>query len=313
MVGISFEYIKTLEIFKECRRLLAEFTGLDVEIFTLDDQGIWFPCSLKSKPQASCSKWQKADCNKISPDILNDVLLNKKVRLFFCPSGMTKIVVPLFFSGEIAALFFVGEKGVSQMDGKKLDALSKFIYQIGNYVVENESTFLRHFKGNGSSYKQDLFGRIEKYLWNSNNRGKLTLRDLARENGISYWYLSRLFKDGLQMNFVEYRKRMKMYLAAKLLTDRRLTVDQVSQACGFYDLSYFCKSFRKVFGCTAGNFRRRYVAGRKKSSVDELIERRTLKNGGRLLSGARNNNLLWPSDSNLDFGIEKLVCQMHGK
>lgn len=279
MASIPFEYIKTIDSLRKSKDLLSEFTGLDLEILHVDGRDVLFPCSMKNLTGTGCARCQSAECNKISRDVLNDIISSKKVRFFFCPAGLTKMAVPLLLSGEFAGIFFAGDNGVSQIDKRKFEALSKFLFQIGNYITENESVFLQHFKGNSLTYKQEMLNKVIKYIWNNAHKNQLTLRDVARDNGISYCYLSHLFKSELQITFVEYRKNVKMHIAAKLLKDCRLTIDQISQACGFDDSSYFCKSFKKTYGCTAGSFRRRFLSGRGRRGIDALINERTLSRG----------------------------------
>ncbi len=282
MPAVSFDCLKSADIMTSTTDLLNRFTGLDFGFFDIHDREIFFPCALKNKSNPACAKCQSPVCTRIRPDVVEDFARHKKITFFSCPFGMTKILVPLMLNDELAGILFVGENGSAAVDEAQRDALSKFLYRIGNYIVENESTFLPSFNGSNLSYQQELIQKVSRTIWSHVHCRDLSLAEVARKNGVSYCYLSRLFKNEIGMTFVEYRRKVKMHVAAKLLKDCRLTVDQVARACGFEDGSYFCKSFKKIYGYTPAGFRRRFICpGRKKGDLDSFIEKRTVANGYR--------------------------------
>ena len=288
MIGNPLEYFQTVEVIKKCKDFLGKVTGLELEVVYVDRKDSPLPVSMENNSEAdSGRKSQSTDSAPIHPDLLDDILASKKPRFFYCPRGRMKVAVPLVLNGEVAGLFIAGENGSSKLDPAKRDALSTFLSEIGNYVLESESAFLQDFKGNSNTHKQELLGRILKYVKNNAHNNKLSLQQVARDNGISYYYLSHLFKDELKTTFVEYRTRVRMYLAAKLMMDRRLTIDQISQACGFEDSSYFCKSFKKIYQCTPVAFRSRFIVGKKPRKIDALIRKRTAMMSGPALPMGR--------------------------
>ena len=274
MINNPIEFIQTVDVIKKSTESLSKFSGLDLEVLSTTSQDSEFFCSLKKDPHKACCKtFQSPDCNKIPANLLGEITRTKKPCFFTCPYGMTKMAVPLQLNGEITGLFFAGENGATKLDKTKLDALSTLLSQLGNYVLESESVLLQHFKGNSVTHKQELLNKVIKSIWKNIYKPNLSLKEVAKENGVSYYYLSHLFKSELKTTFVEFRQKAKMQIAAKLLRDRRLTVDQIARTCGFEDSSYFCKTFKKIYKCTPGSFRQQFHKGKTTRKIGDFIKR----------------------------------------
>ena len=59
------------------------------------------------------------------------------------------------------------------------------------------------------------------------------------------------------MTPVEYLTRHRVDAAARLLQESAMSAGEIAASCGFTDASYFGKVFRREFGCTPGQYRRR--------------------------------------------------------
>ena len=79
----------------------------------------------------------------------------------------------------------------------------------------------------------------------------------AAEN---YGVTKRRFNDIFKQNFHttpnQYIIDYKIGLAKKLLCSKELSIGDISNLCGFEDIYYFSKTFKKVTGQTASNFRK---------------------------------------------------------
>src|SRR5699024_4908182 len=69
---------------------------------------------------------------------------------------------------------------------------------------------------------------------------------LSRLCGMSPSYLRRLFRQALGENPSEYKRRLRMAMAKDLLRGSQMTVSQVAALCGYEDLAYFSRVFRKT-------------------------------------------------------------------
>lgn len=87
--------------------------------------------------------------------------------------------------------------------------------------------------------------------------------DLAELVYMAPSYLSSVFKKETGQNLSRFIKSVRMEKARELLEKTMMKIVDVSTACGYPNVSYFCSSFREYFGISPQKFR---------ESGDEMIE-----------------------------------------
>lgn len=78
---------------------------------------------------------------------------------------------------------------------------------------------------------------------------------LSRKAYLSRNIFFKWFKEQFGLTPLEYITRERIKLARQLLADENKTVAQVSLLCGFSDVNYFVRTFRKSEGLTPGAYR----------------------------------------------------------
>lgn len=94
---------------------------------------------------------------------------------------------------------------------------------------------------------------------------KLLLEDIAGRGMVSKSTALNLFRSYLDDTPVHYLLRYRLQEAAKLLVTTEKKIEGVSQASGFENVEYFCKSFKKHYQMTPTEYRRK-----KQLSVSRL-------------------------------------------
>ncbi len=84
-----------------------------------------------------------------------------------------------------------------------------------------------------------------------------TVSDLAKEVALNPQYMMRLFKKSTGHSIVEYVTEAKMVLAKDLLTKTDWGNDMIAEKVGYISSSYFIKVFKRVFGMTPREFRKK--------------------------------------------------------
>ena len=85
----------------------------------------------------------------------------------------------------------------------------------------------------------------------------ITLNSLADLVYLNPNYLSNVFAQVTGCTLNRYIKQIRMEKAQELLLNTNMKVSDISQAVGYPNTSYFCKSFQKMFGATPERFRQR--------------------------------------------------------
>lgn len=108
---------------------------------------------------------------------------------------------------------------------------------------------------------QKLEPRIIKVLdyINLHLNQRLANVSLATEIHMSTNSFTRFFKDHLKCSPQEYIRKVKVDKACNLLDHSTLTIDEISEFCGFSDRFHFSKVFKKVKGISPAEYKKRFI------------------------------------------------------
>lgn len=264
MNDLLLQQIEKISLVQYNRNLFHTLCGLDLEIRRVDGSAINQNTKKRSKyrgpinePSASDSSTAKASSSPIPEDILENLKDTLQPQTFINRETHRKIVIPIVINGAMVGLIYTGENGTFKFNETQVQEITKILTNFTEYVVTNELTPMDiNLYANGEiTRQQELLNRAVKYIRQNYHSNDLTLREVSTNNGISYHYLSRIFKKELDTTFAQFRNKVRMDAAKKLLKNRRLSVSQISFACGFDDPAYFCKVFKNSFGTSPTTYR----------------------------------------------------------
>lgn len=98
-------------------------------------------------------------------------------------------------------------------------------------------------------------GRIEKIIQDSFENPDFSITDLANTFHVSAAYMSFLFKKEKNVGFAEYLWKLRLNKAQKLLTDTDMSIESVSAAVGYLNVSSFRRKFKQDMGVTPLQYR----------------------------------------------------------
>lgn len=87
---------------------------------------------------------------------------------------------------------------------------------------------------------------------------QLSVERIAEELGISGTYLRRIFLEIAGTTPLKMIKTIRINSASELLETGGLSVAEAAVQCGFWDVSYFCREFKKILGCTPLAFQKKH-------------------------------------------------------
>ena len=85
---------------------------------------------------------------------------------------------------------------------------------------------------------------------------QVTLGDIAGAAGVSERECTRIFRKTASYTPVEYLRHYRIQMAEQYLPESAAGVSEISEKCGFRDLSYFGRVFREETGKTPSAYRR---------------------------------------------------------
>lgn len=105
--------------------------------------------------------------------------------------------------------------------------------------------------------------RLVKELIDANPGGDLAMLDLANACRLSVSQFMRAFRQTNGVSPHKWLTKRRLDRARALMTGTRLSLAEVSAACGFFDQSHFAKAFSRAFGTTPSKWRRENAPARK--------------------------------------------------
>ena len=100
-----------------------------------------------------------------------------------------------------------------------------------------------------------LIHTILQYLNENLSNSTLTLKKIAEINYVNPSYLSRIFKEVTQMNFVDYLATLRIEKAKRLLQTGNLRIYEIAESVGISDPNYFSKLFKKYTNMTPAQYK----------------------------------------------------------
>lgn len=102
----------------------------------------------------------------------------------------------------------------------------------------------------------DIIHKAVRYV-KENYMKKITLDDVANHVYLSKAYLSRIFKEEMDVSLVNYINQLRIDKSKALLGDLSLPLIDVANLVGFEEQSYFSKVFKKLNGISPGQYRKK--------------------------------------------------------
>lgn len=99
-----------------------------------------------------------------------------------------------------------------------------------------------------SSKEKEVVYKATEYIRKNFDSPTLSSLEIASYCKISEVHLRRLFKKALGVSPLKYVNELRFEKAEKLLSFGEISISQIAENCGFSDVYYFSKAYKKRFG-----------------------------------------------------------------
>ena len=108
----------------------------------------------------------------------------------------------------------------------------------------------------GETERSQLIKNVITYI-NEHYQEDIRLSSLARQVWVSPSYLSRQFKSKVGVNIIQFITQRRLQAAQRLLITSDLNIGEISSRLGFKSGNYFYTVFKKSYGISPREYRRR--------------------------------------------------------
>ena len=214
-------------------------------------------------------------CQLCDKEAFRKVHENKETVIYKCRFGLTEAVSPLYNFGILTGYLMMGQISDDKND---LDVILKKLTDIG--IVKDEAAELINNMRTVpseliSSYvkimticaqyltlsnampgrKPSIAEAAKKYIHENIDR-RITIKDICDVIDCSKTTLIASFKKEFGITVNEAITKAKLEEAKKLLNAGVMSINQISQATGFYDQAYFSKVFSAEYGVTPSDYKK---------------------------------------------------------
>ena len=102
----------------------------------------------------------------------------------------------------------------------------------------------------------DVATAVKKYIDANYSNCEMSMNDISSEIGVNQTYLRKMFKSEIGMTLTEYITKIRLEKAKSIITETGASLQEVSDAVGFSDVSYFSKVFKKYYGVSPSHVKR---------------------------------------------------------
>lgn len=100
--------------------------------------------------------------------------------------------------------------------------------------------------------------RLKQYVL-AHSSEDLSLERMAAEVGLSPFYVSKIFKEEIGVNYIDFLTECRIEKAKTLLLDPTINLKAIAFEIGYHDPNYFSKVFKKSSGLSPSEYRKAMI------------------------------------------------------
>lgn len=189
-------------------------------------------------------------------------------------------LLPMLFEKAKGGMVFLNEtrKKLSSLmlSAAESENLDRIIFLLSILKILSESTEYQPISKRDSFFHSNEFeterlNRICTYTM-ANYEKDINLAQIASISNLTITSFCRYFKLITKKSYYTFLTEIRISHACNFLTEDKLSIDQIADRCGFYNISNFYRQFKKVMGVTPLNYKREHFMAQTQGNKLHLFE-----------------------------------------
>ena len=192
-------------------------------------------------------------------EVLNSQFLSKNQSSFLKKLFEDSKKGVLFSRETIAS---IKDEILQLKDSKGFDSVLDFMRIFHKLSLSSYTTLCNEgFHENSPAANSRRIKQVFDYM-NKNFRSEISLEELGRLVNMHEVSLSRFIKKRTGKNFIDCLNEIRIGHACRLIIDTTQSISEIAYTCGFNNISYFNRVFKKKKDCTPKEFRENFAGVR---------------------------------------------------
>ncbi|MCT8139157.1 response regulator [Anaerobacillus sp. CMMVII] len=145
----------------------------------------------------------------------------------------------------------------------KVNDYRQLRFEAGKLLDQMIKAYLDHY----DRIEADTIHQIKQYIFDHSNQ-EISLEALGRKVGLSPIYISKMFKEKLGINYIDFLTECRIEKAKRLMSDPQKSIKEITFEVGYHEPNYFSKVFKKMCHVSPKEYRKTLL-GKK----DEWVTR----------------------------------------
>lgn len=133
-------------------------------------------------------------------------------------------------------------------------------------LIEEVKRYFDQIKERYQTYQHalaaDRIQQIKQYIIEHSHED-ISLDLLAEQIGLSPIYISKMFKEKLGVNYIEFLTACRIDHAKKLMHNQAMSIKEICYEIGYHDPNYFSKVFKRLTGVSPKTYREKLIASNR--------------------------------------------------
>lgn len=210
----------------------------------------------KECPENEIAVEAKAAAEKIMLSVKKDFKINMSIGIGNSYDGVDK----LWESYDEALMIINNTKGESIIHIDSFDKPKDYFNAFENDEKKYSSYTMHNIKTINGEYSLDtkrqklLISKAINYI-NSNYNYEITMEQVANHVSVSSYYFSKIFKEIIGENYIDYVTNIRMNKAKEILLKTDISIKEICFQVGYNDPNYFSRAFKKSVGVSPSEFK----------------------------------------------------------
>lgn len=193
-------------------------------------------------------------------DLFEDKFL-KRNQMFFIHKLLENSSKGILFSKETS--YFLKDRIIGLANKTGFDSVLELLSILHDLSISRNQVLLSNatFIDGNISYNSRRIEKVFEHLRN-NYQKEISLEDVSKIAGMTEVSFSRFIKKRTGRTFIDSLNDIRLGYASRLLIDSSQTVAEIAYKCGFNNISYFNRLFKKTKNITPKEFREQYSGSR---------------------------------------------------